>query len=133
MARIEVILQEDQRHLQEAVMQLSNDAQHMMPKNLEKCMRISLPATVDTQRLDDLGVEYIRHDRRKHGPYVKPGPAKVQSGPKLELHLKFSDDRKTFIEKNAPYGYQAFFNEMIDRLMQENEISEDLKTGPKTP
>lgn len=131
MARIEVILQEDQRHLQKAVMELSNDAQHMMPRDMEKVARISLPATVDTQRLDDLGVEYVLHKRRKHGAFVRPGP-KTQSDVKLELHLKFSPERAAFIKENAPYGYQAFFNEMIDRLMQENEISEDLKTGTQT-
>lgn len=58
MARIEVILQPEQIHLQEAVMELSNDAQHMILRDMSKVARISLPATVDTARLDKLGVEY---------------------------------------------------------------------------
>jgi hypothetical protein len=68
MARIEVILQPEQRHLQEAVMELSNDAQHMMSKNMERVMRISLPMNVNTQRLDDLGVEYKKPTGRPADP-----------------------------------------------------------------
>jgi hypothetical protein len=58
MARIEVILQPEQYDLQDEVLKLSNDAQHPTPRSLDKVMIISLPASVDTTRLDELGIRY---------------------------------------------------------------------------
>jgi|SRR5579872_883982 len=70
MARIEVILQPEQIHLQKQVMELSNDAQHMMPKNMEKVTRISLPGTVSTAVLDKLGVTYVVRGRPSQGKSI---------------------------------------------------------------
>lgn len=104
MARIEVILQPEQSHLQEKVMELSNDAQHVMPKNMEKCMRISLPANVDTQRLDKLGVDYkqvssARGPKRKFGERERTTVELSRNLLKASISLRGEDSLSVWIEK----------------------------------
>ncbi len=52
----------------------------------------------------------------------KPGPKSKQQGPRKEFHLKFSIEIADHIEKKASQrGYQAYFDEIVRRDMEELE------------
>lgn len=102
MARIVVTLQPEQIHLQEQVMELSNDAQHMMPRDMSHVARISLPVTVDTQRLDNLGVEWKEVSPGRPSFYPDRKRSSLEMSPEVweEIErLRGGESRAVFIEQ----------------------------------
>lgn len=121
MKRIEVVLKPEQSELHDTINERIRDVQHLPDRSGGTDIVLSVPAKAAAV-LDELGIGYRVPERKKPGP-------KTQSISRMELHLKFSSEREAFIKRNAPYGYQAFFDEVVDRLMEQQDISEDHKIG----
>ena len=55
----------------------------------------------------------------------KPGPKPKHQSPRKEYHLKFAPELAEYIEENASQGYQAFFDELVRRHMEESRQSDE--------
>lgn len=57
-------------------------------------------------------------EQKKRGP-------KKKHGPRQEIHLKFSPEVMVHIEMHSPQGYQAYFDELIKRDMEQRQTLQE--------